>query len=131
MKVQDLKERQASFNAAYQAAVTALGSLSELYPLGAKDPDIVEAYSACRGRLMEGLFWHRYLCQVLATKSDEGQEALKKYIESMKAEEAKRTAEERKVRAAEEKAAGCVPQEVPEDSKPNLRFVTPEAGNGV
>ena len=125
MKVQDLKERQASFNAAYQAAVGALNSLSELYPAGAKDPDVVESYSACRTRLMDGLFWHRYLCQILATKSDEGQEALKKYIEAMKAEEAKKDAADRKVREAEEKAAGGVPQE---GQTPELRFVTPEAG---
>lgn len=133
MKVKDLKEQVAQYNVAHRAAVSALNGLSNLFPAGAKNPDVVEAFTGCRLHLIEALFWHQYLDKILTTLSDEGQVALKEYIERQKEAEAKQTAEERKIREAEEKAAGCVPQEVPEvpeGQQPDLKFVSGEACGG-
>jgi hypothetical protein len=132
MKVQDLREALAQYGVAHRSAIEALNALSGIYPTGAKNPDVVEAFTGCRTHLIEALLWHRYLGQIMTTLSDEGQEALKKHIEAMKAEEAKQTAKERAVRIAEERAAGCVPQEAPAVQEapvgaPVLKFVTPEA----
>lgn len=118
MKVADVQARTARFNVAYREAMFALRSYVELVPEGQDvDPEIPESYAACRTRLMEALFWQRNLHQILVTKTDEGQKALKEYADKMEQQ-----AKEQKVKSEAEDAA-------PEGGAPNLHFVT-EAPDG-